>query len=297
MVVVSLIIPIYLMIFLGWYLKSTGRYGPDAHKTFSFITYYILMPISIASEIASAEMRLEKGALHFFLIVILQMIVFYFLWTRLDKERGFEAFANSVRGNVIYLGFPIMNMLLPEETLPLGILMASIFSSLTLFIIQLFYSSGKKKLDWRSLLANPLILALLTGIFLNFTGLWHPMMSKIASQLTRPMMFMALVTIGSSFDLESLKKTKVNLRLFLTVFTKLIVQPVSFFLIARLINLAPECIGIGLILLAAPPAVSNYVVLEELGEATDLSSNAVIFSTATYLLSLPLIAYLVELNF
>ncbi len=293
--ILQLIIPIYAIVALGWYLNTKKHYTKDVDRFIGFLTYRILLPISIFDKIATAEVSFNQQTVLFYGVMFVQLLFYYFLWTKLDKRRGFEAFANSVRGNVIYLGFPVMIQILPAEILPLGMVLASALSPITLFSVEMLYRSKEGGANPLEILKNPLVQGLMLGIIVNISGFWHPLLGQVISQATTPLMFLALIIVGANFDISSMKHADISLRMILVIFNKLILLPIGFTAIAYLLGFEPQFMAIGVILFAAPCAVSNFVLLSELNEVSDLSTNTTIFSTAVYLLILPLIGYVVNL--
>ncbi|MFW6030172.1 MAG: AEC family transporter [Halanaerobiales bacterium] len=292
--ILKLVIPIYVIVLLGWWLKDRKHYTEEVNDFISFITYRILLPLSIFDKIATAEVDINNQTILFYGVMFAQMIVYYFLWTKLDKKQGFEAFVNSVRGNVIYLGFPVMIQILPVEILPLGMVLASALSPMTLFGVEVIYRSKESGANPLKILKNPLVQGLLVGVIFNATGIWHPLLGEVISQATKPLMFLALIIVGANFDISSMKDTEISLRMILVIFNKLILLPIGFTAIAFLLGFEPVYIAIGIILFSSPCAVSNFVLLAELEQVSDLTTNTTIFATAAYLLMLPLIGYLVN---
>jgi hypothetical protein len=293
--VIELVIPIYAIVALGWYLRTKKHYTVEVDKFIGFLTYRILLPISIFDKIATAEVGINQQTIQFYGVMLLQLVFFYLLWTKLDKKRGFEAFANSVRGNVIYLGFPVMIQLLPATLLPLGMVFASILSPLTLFSVEMLYRSKEGGANPFQILKNPLVQGLLLGIIFNVSGIWHPLLGQVISQATTPLMFLSLIIVGANFDLSSMKQADISFRMILVIINKIIILPLGFTAFGILLGFDSALVAIGVILFSAPCAVSNFVLLSELDEVSDLSVNATIFSTAVYLLLLPVISVLVNL--
>ncbi len=293
--ILELVIPIYVIVLLGWWLKNSKHYTSEVNEFISFITYRILLPLSIFDKIATAQVDINRQTLLFYGVMFAQMIVYYFLWAKLDKKRGFEAFVNGVRGNVIYLGFPVMIQILPVEILPLGMVLASALSPMTLFGVEVIYRSKQSGANPLKILKNPLVQGLLVGIIFNITGLWHPLLGEVISQATKPTMFLALIIVGANFDISSMKKAEISLRMILVIINKLILLPIGFTIIAYLLGFELVYIAIGIVLFSAPCAVSNFVLLAELDQVSDLTTNTTIFATAVYLILLPLLGYIVNI--
>lgn len=293
--ILKLIIPIYAIVILGWWLKANGHYTEQVDSFISFITYYILLPISIFDKIATAQVEINQQTVLFYGVMFAQLILFYFLWTKFDKKLGFEAFVNASRGNVIYLGFPVMIQLLPAALLPLGMVLASAMSPMTLFGMEMLYRSKERGANPFLILKNPLVQGLLVGVVFNLTGIWHPLLGELINQITKPLMFLSLIIVGANFDIRSMRNTDISLRMVLVIINKLILLPAGFTLVALLLGFEPAYVAIGIILFSSPSAVSNFVLLAELGEVSDLTTNTTIFATAAYLILLPVVGYLVNL--
>ncbi len=300
MTIFNLIVPIYSIVLLGWYLQKSGAYTPEVNKFISFITYRIMLPLSIFMKISTAEMGITRQTILFYSIMFTLLAIFFILYQLFSPKNGFECFVNSVRGNSIYLGFPVMMQLLPAEILPVGMVLASALSPSTIFGIEVFYRFNRhKKVDGTmrktSFLKNPLIQGLLLGLLFNTFNIWHPLLGDVIGQITKPVMFLSLIIVGANFNSTSLRKAELSGRMILIILSKLLVMPALFWGAATLLNFDPAYTAIGIILFSTPGAVSNYVILSELGEASDLTVNVTIFGTAAFLLLLPILGYLTQI--
>lgn len=294
-------IPLYLIIFLGWWLQYRKLYTAEVNKFITFITYRIMLPLSIFVKISTSEIAITDQTLFFFGIMLAQLLLFFIIFQKTYRQKGFESLVNSIRGNSIYLGFPIMMQLLPAPILPLGMVLASAISPLTIFGIEVLYKFNRYKRNESKIrrvnfLTNPLIQGLVLGVIFNYFNIWHPLLGEVITQFTRPVMFLSLIIVGANFNTASLKQAKLSLHMAVILLIKIIVVPVMFMVAATQLKFDPGYTAVGIILFSTPGAVTNYVILSELGEASDLTVNCTIIGTALYLLLLPLIGYLVNLS-
>lgn len=299
MAIFKLTIPIYTIVFLGWWLQYKGYYNKEVNSFISFITYRIMLPLSIFMKISTSDMEITNQTLLFFSILLVQLFIFYIFFVKLFQKQGFESFVNSIRGNSIYLGFPVMMQLLPAKILPLGMVIASAFSPITIFGIEIVYRLNSRKngkqMRKASFIKNPLIQGLVLGVVFNYFNIWNPLLGDLISQITKPVMFLSLIIVGANFNTKSLKMAKLGIQMVVILLVKLIALPVIFMVTARLLNFDISYTAIGLILFSTPGGVSNYVILAELNEASDLTINCTLIGTAIYLVMLPLIGYFVSL--
>ena len=299
MAIFKLTIPIYTIVFLGWWLQYKGYYNKEVNSFISFITYRIMLPLSIFMKISTSDMVITNQTLLFFGIMFAQLFIFYIFFTKLFQKQGFESFVNSIRGNSIYLGFPVMMQLLPANILPLGMVIASAISPITIFGIEMMYRQNirhsGKQMRKASFLKNPLIQGLLLGTIFNYFNIWNPLLGDVISQITKPVMFLSLIIVGANFNTKSLKKAELSIQMIVILLVKLIAMPLIFIATALFLDFDISYTAIGIVLFSTPGAVSNYVILAELDEASDLTVNCTLIGTAIYLVMLPAIGYLVSL--
>lgn len=300
MKLLQLVAPIYIVVFIGWALRQKKIYTDEVDRFISFITYRLMLPLSIFMKISTADIAITRQTMLYFALMYALMIGYFIIYQLTYKQKGFECLVNTVRGNSIYLGFPVMMQLLPAEILPLGMVIASAVSPLTIFGIEVLYRFNRYKaqsatMRKASFLRNPLVQGLLIGIVFNYFNLWHPFLDSMVTTITKPVMFLSLLIVGANFNTNSLKIKTIGKELIIILTNKIVVLPLLYVSMAYFLHFDVAYTVVGLILFATPGAVSNYVILSELQEGSDLTINATLVGTAIFLVLLPLLGYLVQM--
>lgn len=297
MELLKLTAPIYLIVALGWWLRENELYTAEVERFMTFLTYRLLLPLSIFAKVSSARLDLTGETALFLSIQLALMVVVFWVYKPLLRNQAFEAFVNTVRGNNIYLGFPVMMQLLPAELLPLGMVLASVLSPVAIFGIEVLhrFQGSAATGTQHSLWSNPLVRALLLGIPFNLLGLWHPFLNELTGTLTKPLMFLSLLVVGANFSLRAFKQLSISPAMIAVLFGKLVVFPVLFYLAAVAFGFSREYLLVGVILFSTPGAATNYILVREMGYDSKLTINATLLGTAMYLLLLPGLSYITRI--
>ena len=143
---------------------------------------------------------------------------------------------------------------------------------------------------WRSLLAlaqNPLILACLIGIGLNFSGIGLPGWSAGTLELLgRAALPLGLVAVGVALRPQALLRR--DLGLWVSSLVKLVLMPALVLVLAWLLGLDPVSQDVALLYAALPTATSAYILARQLGGDAELMAGLITAQTLAAMISLPL---------
>ena len=145
----------------------------------------------------------------------------------------------------------------------------------------------------RSLLANPMIMSMLSGIAWSATGqpLWAPI-SEFLALLGAAATPGALFAIGAS--LAGRRAERPSAAIWLS-FAKLVLHPVAVGVAALLIfPVQPYAAGVMIAAAALPVAGNVYILAQYFDLAVHRVSSAILISTAASVLTIPLIIHLIE---
>lgn len=293
----QLIAPIYTMVLIGMWLYHKGLYTKDVDKFLVFVTYYLLLPLTVFSSVTTTAVPFSKQPAIFLSLYFGLLLFFYLAYRVFYGQNCIEQVINATRGNTVYLGLPVMIHLLPSTLVPVGLVMAIIISSMNIVVVEILHSlesQGRHKLNLIGLLYNPIIAALLIGIGSNLLGVKSPFLSTTIETLTAPLVFLSLILVGGNFKHQSFLPVKAGSALAGVLISKLFIFPALFFVISLGIDLQLEYVLIGILLFATPPATTNYIVVKNMSLKGDLTIKATIIGTGLYLALLPLLGYIVN---
>ncbi|MDQ8187184.1 AEC family transporter [Pelagicoccus sp. SDUM812002] len=299
MVVLESIVPVLILIVFGAILARVGFFAGGFFKDLNRLTYFWGLPSLLLYKVAEIDLQSEAGfgLLYTMLIVIGASIALAYALVFLLKvpKESIGAFVQgSFRGNLAFVGFPVVYFALGQDGLDLGMFTSGICiltyntSSVTLLILHSRQKSEKPlRAVWKHGLRNPLILACCLGFVLNLSDLEIPLMARrslvAVGQLALPL---ALIGLGAGLKLDELKG-----RLSLSVVASLInvaFSPVLGYFVGRSIGLDPTSLKVAVIFLSCPTAVFSYVLAEMLGNDGIMARNIVILSTLLSIISLVL---------
>lgn len=299
MIVLESIVPVLLLIILGKALSQARFFQEGFFKELNRLTYYWGLPILIFYKVAEIDLQSEAGLglLYTMLIVIGASIALAYLLVfilRVPRDSIGSFVQGSYRGNLAFVGFPVVYFALGQEGLDLGMFTSGICilfyntSSVTLLILHSKNKSDKPlKAIWKHGFSNPLILACILGFALNLADLEIPTMIRRAlvalGQIALPL---ALIGLGAGLKFNELKG-----RLGLSTIAALInvaFSPLLGYFVGRAFGLDPTSLKVAVIFLSCPTAVFSYVLAEMLGNDGVMARNIVILSTLLSIVSLVL---------
>ncbi len=299
MVVLESIVPVLILIAFGAALARTRFFSEGFFKDLNRLTYFWGLPALLLYKVAEIDLKNEAefGLLATMLIVIASCIALAYLLVLILKvpKDSIGAFVQgSYRGNLAFVGFPVVYFALGQGGLDLGMFTSGICilmyntSSVTLLILHSKEKSGNPfKAVWKHGLRNPLILACCLGFALNLADFTIPVMARrslvAVGQLALPL---ALIGLGAGLKLEELKG-----RLSLSIVAALInvaFSPLLGYFVGRSLGLDATSLKVAVIFLACPTAVFSYVLAEMLGNDGVTARNIVILSTLLSIVSLVL---------
>ena len=148
------IVPLFLIIALGFGVKRLGWIGPEDVRRFNKVCFYTFMPVMLFYNIYTSDFS-HAVRLSYALFVVgmaLAMILLAFLITlaveKTPERRGVMIQA-AFRSNFVLLGLPITAELLPGGNLGVTALMIAIvvpFYNMMSVVVLEYFRGGKPKL-------------------------------------------------------------------------------------------------------------------------------------------------------
>ena len=168
------IVPLFLIIAVGYGVKRLGWIGPEEVRRFNKVTFYTFMPVMLFYNIYISDFS-QAVRLPYVLFVVgmaLGMVVVAFgvvlLAEKAPERRGVMIQA-AFRSNFVLLGLPIAAELLPGGNLGVTALMIAIvvpFYNMMSVVVLEYFRGGKPKLG-EVLLA----VAIIMGIWVRMSAL------------------------------------------------------------------------------------------------------------------------------
>ena len=283
------IVPLFLIIAVGYTVKRLGWIGPEEVRRFNKVTFYTFMPVMLFYNIYTSDFS-QAVRLPYALFVVgaaLGMVAVSFAVTLLAEkmpERRGVMIQAAFRSNFVLLGLPIAAELLPEGNLGVTALMVAIVVPIynMMSVVVLEYFRGGKPRAGEVLLAvvkTPLILGSVAGLLVQALHITLPeVLVSFAGKMNSAATPLILLLLGASFETREI--TRYKKELLVCVGLRLVVFPGAILTLAAALGLRDIEFVTVLAMTAAPTAVNSFNMAQQLGGDSQLAGSAVVVSTA-----------------
>ncbi len=271
------------------------------------IVFDITLPLLIITTFARIEITpvIIKNSSLVFLFAYIAMGVMYVtgdIFAKVSRLKGNQraVFINHhMYGNIVFLGFPLMNALFPGGE---GLLYAAIYqlasnSVMWTFGVWVFLkgTGGSKKDVWKNML-NPNTIAFFVGLLVMFFRIRLPdIVFEPLNGLGKSTIYLSMLYIGAMLAFTSVKGTLRKPHVFLLSFNKLLLVPtiIAFIVYAMTHWFFPSFGEVSmkvLILQASMPCMATIVVMaRKFGSDDTLATENVFVSTLMSIITIPLV--------
>lgn len=290
--ILNIILPVFLVIGLGFGLKRNGLVNAEFLFQLNKILYFVALPLLLFYKIAAADFSVSfnfRQVLALLLTTCLGFVLSYgFAELRKYPPAVKGTFSQACfRGNMAYMGLAIVFNAYGEQGLASGgvllgfIVVALNFFSILALLLPFRHQSQKQSiitLIIRQVLANPLIIACFLGIGWSFFDLPIPLVFDKGFHIVTGMALpLALISIGATF---SPRKIKGDLgKAMLATLFKLVLIPLLAASIMLLLGVYGQDLAIGIIFAGTPTATAAYIMAQQMNGDEELSGTIIMLST------------------
>jgi predicted permease len=298
----NIILPIFSIILLGYILRVKQVLQPSFAKPANQIVYYVAIPAMFLNTISKAPFRTD-----FNLVAVLCLLGSLILLTlvglvsakvlKVKAARRGTYLQSCFHGNIGYLSYAIAYYALGESHFAQTAILSSFLivgqNIMAVWMLTLFSQRpecGRPRwILFKYIGQNPIIITVIVGVVWALLNLPVPHPVRQFLGMLSGMAFpTALLLIGASLSFGAFRSMGKEIASIGVL--KLIVMPLSGFLLMLAAQVPRELIVPGLILLATPPATVTYVMATELGGDPELAATSVsiltLVSAITYSLLL-----------
>lgn len=318
---VNAVMPLILMVALGYILKRVGMIKPDFAKAANKLVFRIFLPTTLFLNVYKIESvgDINVGyvvyALAAVFIVFVVVAPLTKLITRDAKRRGVLLQA-SFRSNYALVGISLASALFGESGVAAAALLSAIiiptYNVLAVISLSMFSFAGSEqsaksggtrsteiKKMLLSIVKNPLIISTLLGLFCvlargifvewdiafrlsNVTVIYKVL--EYLSQVSTPM---ALIILGAEFEFSKIGQMKREI--ISGALMRALVIPILGLGCAYVFfknSFSPEQFAALVAMFATPVAVSTVPMVQEMGGDTSLAGQLVVWTTILSTLSL-----------
>jgi predicted permease len=306
---VQTLLPVVLLIILGWSLARFRFLGPKFMADLNKLTFFVALPAFILRSMT--EVQAPAGpAFRLFLILFACTVVAVILapclaWMIGARRSSLGSVAQAAfRGNLAYGGLPILTYSMMSEdpetkmaVLGLGLLVfAPLTASYNLLAVLCLQPGGSLRdlAGWgrtlRSIVTNPLLISCLAGFFLAVIGFRFPApVHQALTALGGVALPVALLCIGGSFT--HIRFEGRYRSIWVAVGVKLLLLPLLAWLGCAWFGVEGFERRIVLLFAAVPTAATAYTMAKEMGGDEVVTSAAIALSTLLAFLTLTVVLW------
>ena len=303
-------LPMAVFLAAGYIMKKLGLADETARNFISKFLYYFAMPGLAFRSVASFSFResfVPELVLHnLATMTLLFFASIGFMYLLKDRKMRGSAHMAVYRGNQAYIGMYAARGMFGD----LALSKSAVINGFENPLVNILAVTGMEILNGSggndgllkkftkvllNVLRNPFVIAVVLGMVESIvhTGiLGIQALDKTLELAGNTALPLALVLIGTSITFTYLKE---NLGLVLLLGTvKVIIVPFIAYLTGRFIfGLTGSDLGLGVVMLGTPVAVSSYVFAREMGSDEKLMASCIGISTILSIFTLPLINYII----
>lgn len=296
MTILNIILPVFLLIALGWGLRRGAFLTGAGASMLTRVVYWVAAPALLFRGAATTPLResanLPALAVMVPVTVVMAAVVYGLAWRVAPSRRGVIA-QGTVRSNQIFLGLPLVANAWGEEAVGqvavLVGLMVIVYNVLSVPLLTLPHRSRGASF-WagaadgaRHMVTNPLALGCLGGIALSAVGLALPRaLDQTLDLLGGTALPLALLSVGAALDLRRLREG-LGATVLVAVL-KMGVYPLLVWAGMNWLGVTGLALKAAVLVAATPTAVVSYVMAVELGGDEPLAASLIVGTT---LASLP----------
>jgi len=294
--VVSTIIVILFLIFLGYFLKRINLLNIKDIEVLNKLVINVAMPCLIFSSLYGANLSnittlAIMPTVSITVGVISGLIVYIILRKKnLSEKKLWGAIVPVVIGNTAFLGFPMVLGVFGQSGLLRAIFydMGTLILFLSLSIILIANFGGNVRDVFKRILGFPVLWAFVLGITFNLLNIpIGDIPTNIIGYLSAAAIPIIMISLGLSLQFKGLKN---NLKLAgLDVVVKLLIAPIIALTIVSLLGLSNMEFTVAIVEAGMPSGMLTMVLAVTYNLDFGISADCSIITTVFSLITLPIL--------
>ncbi len=294
------LIPVFLIIGLGFGLRRVNLFTDEAWKDFGKICYYVMIPMLVIKNLARSDLSALplQSYIPALVMAILGMSLFLLLIRPLlislfkMSDPAFTSLFQGVTRWQSMIALSVTGMLYGDVGITyMAIIIATIVPLLNFLNVTILVIFGSGSFDpkriFLELAKNPLILGCLIGLSINLSGigLADPLY-KTFSILSGGAMGLSLLVVGAGIrlNMESHGKRLVAV----SVILRLLVMPAFMLLSCFMMGIDGIARSAAIIAAGVPTAGASYILARQMGGDAPLMANIMTFQVLASAITLPI---------
>jgi predicted permease len=299
-VVIAALLPVFLLIVLGFILKRTLIRPETQWHGLERLTYYVLLPVFLIQTLVKADLStVPVGGVGGALLLSALAVSLVCLALRPLLARGGvdgPAFTSIFQGATrwqTYVALAVSGSLFGNLGLALAsVAMIAIVPMVNVLCVTVLahYASPEKRSAGSivvTVVSNPLIWACIVGMIINVAHiplprLWH----EVADALGRSSLAIGLLVTGAGLQLEGLFRP--SLAASVAVVLKLVLLPAIAVALAVQFGITGSNLAVVTVCSAVPTASSAYVLARQMGGDAPLLAQIITLQTILAAVTMPI---------
>jgi malonate transporter and related proteins len=308
MLFVNIVLPMFLLIILGWVLAYFNVVGKELAKNLVLYVFYVAFPAVIFYTLSAYhihEFLVWRFWLAYPLVTAIIVVASLIVFRACFKESAVNAMIASLSAgikNTLLIGFPVLLSLVGRKAaIPMAItviIFTCVLSPVMLFVFELNSQLGQEKSyhhivgsTLKNTAKNPLIISALLGIIFSVFHIPVPgFVGKTLNYFSLSVVPCALFAVGIELNGFTLKGN-VSKTLFVTI-AALIACPVLAIFVCFMLKLSPFY-SVALVLFSAmPTAKSMFIYASKYQYFQEEASAIVSLTTILSIVTIPAFIYI-----
>jgi len=305
------VLPIFLLIFLGWSLVRSRFLNADIGDALSEFVFKVAVPVLLLHTITQADFQ---GASPFRLWVAyfagvgVTWTIGHLMATRVfgrDQRIGVLAGVSSAFANNVFIGLPLVSRLLGNDGIVALSILLAVHLPLMMVVGTVLMEQAERRESGvemrgmanilrqvgRNLVTNPLVVGLAVGLVIHGSGLQiPPMIETVLAQISAMAGPAALISLGMA-----LTKYRVSGNVGIASVTsglKLMLMPACVWLACQALLLPPDWTMALVLTSSVPTGVNAWLIANRFGVGHALAASTITITTALGVLSVTFWAWL-----
>ncbi|TMJ92486.1 MAG: AEC family transporter [Alphaproteobacteria bacterium] len=300
-VVVAALLPVFLLIVLGFILKRSLMRLETQWNGLERLTYFVLFPTLLIQTLVKADLSKVPvagvGGSLFLSALAMSLLCLalrpLFLRLAIDGPAFTSIFQGATRWQT-YVALAVCSNLFGETGLALAsvaiVALIPLINVLSVWVLAQYASTEKQSARSivMAVVKNPLIWACVIGLAINVTQLplpkiWH----DVADALGRSSLGIGLLVTGAGLQLEGLYRPSIAASV--AVVLKLVLMPVLAVALALWFGVAGSSLVIVAVCSAVPTSSSAYVMARQMGGDAPLLAQIITLQTIFAAITMPIV--------
>jgi predicted permease len=296
--IVAAILPVFLLIFLGTWLRRRSFPGDGFWAPAEQLSYYLLFPALILHTLTTADLaglRVIPMALALVVTLLIVAALLVLAHPRLGVKG--PALSSLIQGATrmnAFICLAVAATVWGSAGLTIAaIAMAVIVPTVNVIGVMALSRYGAAARPTvlglvGSLVRNPLIVAAMFGTVLNGSGFGlPPILGPMIEVLGRAALPLGLLSVGAALDFQAIWRSAPMIAQ--NTALKLLGVPALTALVLWAFGVEGLTAGVAILFMASPTAVSSYILARQLGGDAPLMAGIVTAQTAASLVTLPVV--------